>query len=57
MSKIISCGIAPIRKNNDQIEILLAQPTNFKNPNSKYFYGMGFLKGQFEQDDESYLYA
>lgn len=45
MGKIVSCGIAPIRKNGDDIEILLCKPTNGG------FYGMGFLKGQVEPDE------
>lgn len=45
MSKIVSCGIAPLRKNGDEIEILLCKPINGG------FYGMGFLKGQVEPDE------
>lgn len=45
MPKIISCGIAPIRKHNDKIEILLCKPTN------SGYYGMGFLKGQMEDGE------
>lgn len=45
MPKIISCGIAPIRKNGDEFEILLCKPVNAG------FYGMGFLKGQIEKDE------
>lgn len=48
MPKIISCGIAPLRKNGDKIEILLCKPVNGG------FYGMGFLKGQVE-DDETHI--
>ncbi len=43
--KVTSCGIVPIRKNGDKIEILLGQPTNGG------FYGMGFLKGQVENGE------
>jgi ADP-ribose pyrophosphatase YjhB (NUDIX family) len=45
MAKIVSCGIAPLRKNGDEIEILLCKPINGG------FYGMGFLKGQVEPDE------
>lgn len=45
MPKIISCGIVPIRKNNEDIEILLCKPTN------SGLYGMGFLKGQIEENE------
>ena len=45
MVKIISCGIAPLRKNGEEIEILLCKPIN------DGFYGMGFLKGQVEPDE------
>jgi len=45
MGKIISCGIAPLRKNGDEIEILLCTPINGG------FYGMGFLKGQVEPNE------
>lgn len=52
MSKIISCGIAPIRKNGDDIEILLCVPTegSYASANGS-FYGMGFLKGQVEDGE------
>jgi len=45
MAKVTSCGIVPIRKNGDKIEILLGQPSNGG------FYGMGFLKGQVEKGE------
>ncbi len=45
MSKIISCGIVPIRKYNNKIEILLCKPT------SSGYFGMGFLKGQMEEGE------
>lgn len=45
MGKIISCGIVPIRKNGDDVEILLCKPINGG------FYGMGFLKGQVENNE------
>ena len=45
MSKVISCGIAPIRKNGNAIEILLGQPIQGG------FYGVGFLKGQVENGE------
>lgn len=45
MGKIISCGIAPIRINNGNIEILLCKPSNGG------YFGMGFLKGQIEQNE------
>jgi len=44
-NKVISCGIAPIRKNGDKIEILLGQPIDGG------FYGLGFLKGQVESHE------
>jgi len=45
MVKVTSCGIVPIRNNNGHIEILLGQPINGG------FYGMGFLKGQVENNE------
>lgn len=57
MPKIISCGIAPIRKNGNNIEILLCVPIEerFYSPDNA-FYGLGFLKGQVE-DNETHLQA
>jgi ADP-ribose pyrophosphatase YjhB (NUDIX family) len=45
MGKPVSCGIAPIRKNGDDVEILLCKPIYTD------FYGMGFLKGQVEENE------
>lgn len=57
MPKIISCGIAPIRKNGNDIEILLCMPIEEKcyTPDN-VFFGYGFLKGQVE-DHETNLAA
>jgi len=57
MPKVISCGIAPIRKNGNDIEILLCVPIEerYFSPNDA-FYGLGFLKGQVE-DHETNLEA
>ena len=46
MSKIISCGIVPIRKVGNEIQILLCKPTG------SGFFGMGFLKGQVENGED-----
>ena len=54
MSKVVSCGIAPIRKNDegDGYEILLCVPTEGSySPVDGTFYGMGFLKGQVENNE------
>lgn len=53
MSKIISCGIAPIRKNGSDFEILLCLPSEcaFRAQDSNIFQGMGFLKGQVENNE------
>jgi len=57
MPKIISCGIVPIRKQENRIEILLCMPREGKNADFKSnFGGLGFLKGQVEID-ETYLEA
>lgn len=58
MSKIVSCGIAPIRKNGDNYEILLCLPAEcvFRSTVMNTFQGMGFLKGQVE-DNETELDA
>ena len=58
MSKIVSCGIAPIRKNGDKFEILLCLPSEcvFRSHIGNTFQGMGFLKGQVE-DNETNLEA
>lgn len=50
MSKIVSCGIAPIRKKGSEIEILLCVPKGMGSARSS-FYGTGFLKGQVEEDE------
>lgn len=48
MTKTVSCGLAPIRKHNGKIEILLGKPIN------SGFYGVGFLKGQVEPGESEY---
>lgn len=45
MSKVISCGIVPIRRHGGKIEILLCKPT------CDSYFGMGFLKGQMEDGE------
>lgn len=45
MGKIVSCGIAPIRIKDGTIEILLCKPS------TGGYFGMGFLKGQIEQNE------
>jgi len=56
MGKVISCGIVPLRKKNGKVEMLLGLPTEcaFRADNENVFQGMGFLKGQVE-NEESYL--
>jgi ADP-ribose pyrophosphatase YjhB (NUDIX family) len=53
MTKIVSCGIAPIRKNGDKFEILLCLPSEcvFHSHIGNTFQGMGFLKGQVEENE------
>lgn len=52
MTKVVSCGIAPVRKNGDKIEILLCVPIEESYSSmSGSFHGMGFLKGQVENDE------
>jgi ADP-ribose pyrophosphatase YjhB (NUDIX family) len=54
MTKVVSCGIVPIRKNGDDIEILLCVPIEGSYaPSNGSFYGMGFLKGQVENDESN----
>lgn len=53
MTKIVSCGIAPIRRNGDNYEILLCLPSEcvFRSTIGNTFQGMGFLKGQIENNE------
>lgn len=54
MTKVVSCGIAPIRKNGSKIEILLCVPIEESYASmSGSFHGMGFLKGQVENDESN----
>lgn len=44
-TQVTSCGIVPIRKHEGKIQILLGQPIE------SGFYGLGFLKGQVEENE------
>ena len=46
--QVTSCGIVPIRKFNGKIQILLGQPIE------SGFYGLGFLKGQVEENETAF---
>ncbi len=46
--QVTSCGIVPIRKHNGTIQILLGQPIE------SGFYGLGFLKGQVEENETAF---
>jgi ADP-ribose pyrophosphatase YjhB (NUDIX family) len=46
--QVISCGIVPIRRFNGKFQILLGQPIE------SGFYGLGFLKGQVEENETNF---
>lgn len=46
--QVTSCGIVPIRIHNGKIQILLGQPIE------SGFYGLGFLKGQVEENESAF---
>jgi ADP-ribose pyrophosphatase YjhB (NUDIX family) len=46
--QVTSCGIAPIRIHDGKIQILLGQPVD------SGFYGLGFLKGQVEENETTF---
>ncbi len=43
----VSCGIAPLRLNVEEVEVLLCTPIN------EGSYGLGFLKGQVEMGESN----
>ena len=47
-TQVTSCGIVPIRIHEGRVQILLGQPIE------SGFYGLGFLKGQVEDDETAF---
>lgn len=47
-TQVTSCGIVPIRMHDGKVQILLGQPIE------SGFYGLGFLKGQVEDNETAF---